>query len=70
MPITGPFIYKGAGKVQALHADICQKKCIKQACQIQLCLAKRNHQEKLCSDVIDVWKKCCEDAKHNYEDKE
>ncbi len=62
---SGPFIYKGAGKVQAKDADVCQKNCIKQACQIQLCLSKRNYQEKLCTEVIDIWKKCCENAKLN-----
>jgi hypothetical protein len=35
-----------------------QKVCSKQACAIQYCLARYNHQESYCQAVIDEWKKC------------
>ena len=35
-----------------------QKICSKQACAIQYCLARYNHQERYCHAVIDEWKKC------------
>ena len=58
----GPFIYKGSGKKQNADASPSQKKCTKEACDIQYCLAKRNHQESQCLEVINIWKKCCEIA--------
>jgi hypothetical protein len=57
-----PFIYQGSGKKQSLNASESQKKCTKQACAIQLCLAKSNHQQYLCEAFIEAWKKCCRDA--------
>jgi hypothetical protein len=35
-----------------------QKVCSKQACAIQYCLVRYNHQERYCQAVIDEWKKC------------
>ena len=32
--------------------------CTTQACAIQYCLNRYNHQEKYCTAVIDEWKKC------------
>lgn len=55
----GPFIYKGAGRKQSLDASAAQKECTREACNIQYCLAKRNHQESRCKDAIDAWKTCC-----------
>jgi hypothetical protein len=35
-----------------------KKLCTKQACAIQYCLNRYNHQEKYCKAFIDEWKKC------------
>ena len=60
---TGAFVYQGSGKKQCDDAPIEQKKCKKEACNIQYCLARNNHIQKRCEDVIAVWKACCEKAK-------
>lgn len=59
------FVYTGKGRRQAQNdsAPAEQKKCAKQACSIQWCLAKRNHQERLCTAYIEEWKKCCEQVR-------
>ena len=61
--VTGPFIYKGSGKKQSESATPEQKKCVKEACNIQYCLAKYQYQQKRCDEVITIWKNCCEKAK-------
>ena len=43
---TGAFVYTGSGKKQKDGAPVEQSACKKEACNIQWCLAKRNHQEK------------------------
>ena len=60
---TGTFVYQGSGKKQSDDAPIEQKKCKKEACNIQYCLARNNHIQKKCEDVITAWKDCCERAK-------
>ena len=35
-----------------------KKLCTKQACAIQYCLNRYNHQEKYCKVFIDEWKRC------------
>jgi hypothetical protein len=64
---TGAFVYTGSGKKQADDADIAQKKCKKQACAIQWCLARSNHIESRCAAFIQDWKECTErvHAAHN-----
>eukprot|EP00562_Extubocellulus_spinifer_P013145 CAMPEP_0178541956 /NCGR_PEP_ID=MMETSP0697-20121206/1807_1 /TAXON_ID=265572 /ORGANISM="Extubocellulus spinifer, Strain CCMP396" /LENGTH=74 /DNA_ID=CAMNT_0020174335 /DNA_START=212 /DNA_END=436 /DNA_ORIENTATION=+ len=59
------FVYTGKGKrgAQGDDAPPEQKNCAKQACNIQWCLAKRGHQERLCQSFIDEWKECVEKAK-------
>lgn len=61
--VTGPFIYKGSGKKQNDNASIEQKKCVKEACNIQYCLAKFQYQQEKCNEIINIWKTCCEKAK-------
>ena len=60
---TGAFVYTGSGKKQKEGAPVEQSACKKEACNIQWCLAKRNHQEKYCMAYIDAWKDCCAKAK-------
>ena len=60
---TGAFVYQGSGKKQSEDAPIEQRKCKKEACNIQYCLARNNHIQKRCEDVIAVWKACCDKAK-------
>jgi hypothetical protein len=59
------FVYTGKGRRQAQNdsAPAEQRKCAKQACAIQWCLAKRNHKENLCQAYIDEWKNCCEQVR-------
>ncbi len=56
------FVYTGKGRRQAQKDDAPpeQKLCAKQACAIQWCLAKRDHKEELCQNVIEEWQTCCE----------
>ena len=42
---SGPFIYRGSGKKQSETADIAQKRCVKEACDIQYCLSKYQYQQ-------------------------
>ena len=60
------FVYTGKGRRQAQKDDAPpeQKLCAKQACAIKWCLAKRNHKEHLCQNVIDEWKLCCEKVRN------
>jgi hypothetical protein len=59
-----PFVYTGAGRKQNPNeTDPGQLNCTKQACAIQWCLSRRNHQEEACRDYIDAWKKCCDKAR-------
>ena len=37
--------------------------CTKQACAIQYCLQRYNHQEKYCQQYILDWKKCRDQAR-------
>ena len=60
---TGQFIYQGSGKKQNKSADVEQKKCTKEACNIQYCLAKYQYQQDKCDEIINIWKSCCEKAK-------
>lgn len=57
------FVYQGAGKKIPANADITLRECKDQACAIQWCLAKNNHKEDRCRDIIDAWKLCCEKAR-------
>eukprot|EP00985_Skeletonema_marinoi_P008429 scaffold3816_cov124-Skeletonema_marinoi.AAC.1 len=59
------FVYTGKGRRQAQNDDAPpeQRKCAKQACAIQWCLAKRDHKEHLCKNFIDDWQDCCEKAR-------
>jgi hypothetical protein len=59
------FVYTGKGRRQAQKDDAPpeQRKCAKQACAIQWCLAKRDHKEHLCKNFIDEWQDCCEKAR-------
>jgi len=63
----GPFIYKGSGKVQAKDADAGQRLCVNQACNIQYCLQRFNHQEEKCKEVIDAWRECVKLATNSKE---
>ena len=56
--MTGQFVYRGAGKKQNKDADLSQHMCRKEACDIQWCLARRNHQESVCEGIIQKWKDC------------
>ena len=54
--------------LRGLHAVGCaapveQKACKKEACAIQWCLARRNHQERYCQAFIQAWEDCCATAK-------
>jgi hypothetical protein len=40
-----------------------QKLCSKQACAIQYCLNRYDHQEKKCKAFIDDWNKCRDRAR-------
>lgn len=60
---TGPFVYAGSGKKQAKDADICQRKCITEACGIQHCLQRNNHVQEKCLEIIALYKSCCERAR-------
>lgn len=63
---TGAFVYRGAGKKQAVDADPAQKKCQQLACNIQWCLAKNNHKQVRCQDFVKAWEECV--AKVNEQD--
>jgi len=65
---SGAFVYTGSGKKQAENADVAQKKCKKQACAIQWCLARNNHMESKCAVFIQDWKDCSDRAKTNESD--
>ncbi|KAJ1459444.1 hypothetical protein M885DRAFT_511415 [Pelagophyceae sp. CCMP2097] len=54
----GAFVYRGSGKRQDEDAPPEQRLCTKEACAIQLCLARHNHQQKWCQGIIDHWKAC------------
>ena len=60
--VNGPFIYQGSGKKQSESASLAQKRCTKEACNIQYCLAKYQYQQQKCEEIIDVWKNCCKNA--------
>ena len=55
---TGTFVYKGAGKKQSANASEADKVCSKLACNIQWCLAKRNHDQDKCKSFVEAWQKC------------
>lgn len=55
---TGAFVYRGAGKKQSEDATPAQKKCQQLACNIQWCLAKRNHIQAHCQDFVKAWEDC------------
>ena len=58
----GPFVYTGSGRKVSADADVTLRACRDEACAIQWCLAKRNHQEARCTDAISRWRLCCEAA--------
>ena len=62
---SGPFVYAGSGKKQAKNADVCQRRCITEACGIQICLQRSNHVQARCEHIIDVYKACCEKARQD-----
>ena len=62
---SGPFVYAGSGKKQAPDADVCQRRCITEACGIQHCLQRNNHIQSKCENIITVYKDCCERAKRD-----
>lgn len=47
----------------ALDPMLCQKRCARQACDIQYCLQRANYQEARCRSVIAAFDSCCEKAK-------
>jgi len=55
---SGPFVYRGAGSKLKN-----KKPCQKEACNIQWCLARRNHDQKKCQEFVDAWKACEERMK-------
>lgn len=59
----GPFVYAGSGKKQRADADICQRRCITEACAIQVCLQRSNHVQSRCTENILLYTKCCENAR-------
>ena len=61
----GPFVYAGSGKKQAADADVCQKRCITEACGIQHCLQRNNHVQLRCEHIIEHYKQCCERARRD-----
>jgi hypothetical protein len=40
-----------------------QRWCRKEACEIQYCLARQDHQEEKCQHKIDEWKVCAGEAR-------
>lgn len=59
---SGAFVYQGAGRKVAADADITLRSCKDEACAIQWCLARHNHQEARCHAAISRWRQCCEAA--------
>jgi hypothetical protein len=55
-----PFVYKGSGKKQREDAPLAAKRCTRQACDIQWCLAKNDHDQKKCEWYIAQYEKCVE----------
>ena len=55
----GAFVYTGSGKRQGANATACQRKCIKEACAIQKCLARNGSNERYCRETILSWERCC-----------
>jgi len=66
---AGPFVYAGSGKKQAKDADICQRRCITEACGIQHCLQRNKHIQEKCEHIIAVYKDCCDRARRDVEPK-
>ena len=62
----GAFVYSGSGKKQPENAPPEQKLCTQEACAIQRCLARNNHQQKRCEEAIEAWKRCCRSARESH----
>jgi hypothetical protein len=58
----GAFVYTGSGKKQSADAPLSQRLCAKKARDVQWCLAKCNHKEKYCVEVIKILKDCIAQA--------
>ena len=51
----GSFVYTGSGKKQSDEAPPEQRLCTQEACAIQRCLARNNHQQSRCEEAIEGW---------------
>ena len=56
-------MYRGSGKKG-------KGPCQKEACNIQWCLARRNHDQSKCQEFVEAWKRCEERAKQAQERQE
>ena len=56
--IGGTFVYQGAGKVHNKDATLGEIKCEKHTIDLQWCLAKHDHKQKYCEDLVKVLKNC------------
>jgi len=59
---SGAFVYTGSGKKQSADASPCQRLCVKEARDIQYCLAKNGYNERWCQRTIAHWQRCCDTA--------
>ena len=62
----GSFVYTGSGKKQSDEAPPEQRLCTQEACAIQRCLARNNHQQSRCEEAIEGWKRCCRKARESH----
>ena len=62
----GAFVYQGAGKKHSKDATLSERKCEKHTIAVQWCLAKNDHKQDRCQDLVDVWKAC----KQKWDEKE
>ena len=60
---SGTFVYQGSGAKQNADAPIEQRKCIREARNVQYCLAHSNYQQKYCEHLVDALKLCHKNAK-------
>lgn len=74
-----PFVYQKKTKVRE-GADICEQKCKRLACEIQVCISRlpvtkskvsaANIDHSKCQPDIDKYNKCCEFAKKQLAEQE
>ncbi|GMH99986.1 hypothetical protein TrST_g6178 [Triparma strigata] len=55
-----PFVYRGAGKRGSPHLSEAEGLCVKEACLIQMCLARNGSREEKCAEVVNFWRSCVE----------